>query len=359
MSWRLHPASARAAWSDHWSDLHARAGAPAVLHLDLMTAALDSFGRGDELVAAWHEAGTVRIMTLLTRDGALRWHTFQPAQAPLGAWLQAPDTDAQLGALLQGLLHALPGPALLLGLTQCDPLLMVRPADGGALHTMDYIDTARITLTGSFEAYWNARGKNLRANLKKQRARLVRDGVVTRMEVLRDSAQVARAVADYGTLESAGWKARGGSAVHADNDQGQFYRAMLEAFCQRGAGAIYCYWFDQRLVAMDLCIEDGAALVVLKTAYDESVAAGLSPTLLMREEACRALFDEGRLARIEFYGRVMEWHLRWTDEVRSLYHINHYRWPLLARLHGALRQRRARADARPAAVPESPLSITE
>lgn len=351
MSWRLHQASARAAWSADWTTLHARAGAPAVLHPDLISAALDSFGRGDELVAAWSQAGEMRIMSVLQRDGAARWNTFQPAQAPLGAWLQAAGTD--LHSPLQALLAALPGPALLLGLTQCDPLLLARPADDGAVRTMDYIVTARITLAGGFEAYWNARGKNLRANLKKQRARLAREGVVTRMEVLRDPAQVARAVADYGALESAGWKARGGSAVHADNQQGRFYRTLLEAFCQRGAGSIYCYWFDQRLVAMDLCIEDGAALVVLKTAYDESAGAGLSPTLLMREEACRALFDEGRLARIEFYGRVMEWHLRWTDEVRSLYHVNQYRWPILARLHGALRQRRQAAST------ESPPSITE
>jgi hypothetical protein len=53
----------------------------------------------------------------------------------------------------------------------------------------------------------------------------------------------------------------------------------------------------------------------------------------MREEATRTLFDEGRLGRIEFYGRVMEWHLRWTDEVRTMYHVNYYRWPVLRRLH--------------------------
>jgi hypothetical protein len=29
----------------------------------------------------------------------------------------------------------------------------------------------------------------------------------------------------------------------------------------------------------------------------------------------------------------MEWHLRWTDEVRTMYHVNYYRWPGLRRLH--------------------------
>ena len=94
---------------------------------------------------------------------------------------------------------------------------------------------------------------------------------------------------------------------------------------------------------MDLCIEDGEQIIVLKTTYDESVQGNLSPTLLMREEACRQLFDEGSFERLEFYGKVMEWHTRWTDEVRTLYHVNYYRWPVLARLHALWQSRRARA----------------
>jgi hypothetical protein len=80
---------------------------------------------------------------------------------------------------------------------------------------------------------------------------------------------------------------------------------------------------------------------VLKTAYDESVPANLSPTLLMREEATRTLFEAGRFTRLEFYGRVMEWHTRWTEEVRTMYHVNYYRWPGLARLHALLDARTA------------------
>src|SRR5690606_27268123 len=128
---------------------------------------------------------------------------------------------------------------------------------------------------------------------------------------------------------------------HADNAQGRSYRAMLEALAARGAASVVRYWFGERLVAMDLCVEDAASIVVLKTAYVESAGAGLSPPMLMREEACRLLFDEGRFARLEFYGRVMEWHLRWTEEVRTMYHINYYRWPAVRRLHAMLELRRA------------------
>jgi hypothetical protein len=127
---------------------------------------------------------------------------------------------------------------------------------------------------------------------------------------------------------------------------------MLEAFCRRGKGSIYRYWFGERLAAMDLCIEDGDTLIVLKTSYDESLPSGLSPTQLMREEAMRRLFDDGRIRRIEFYGRVMDWHLRWTEQVRTMYHVNYYRWPGLRRAHALL-------ETRPTAKPDPVRASTE
>jgi hypothetical protein len=304
---------------------------------DFVAPLLEQFGSGRELVAACEDGGAIVAMAILAPHGRVGWATFQPPQAPLGLWLQLPGL-AQ-AALLPGLLRRLPGFPLLLGLTQCDPLLAARP--GGARDQgVDYIDTARISIDRDFDAYWAGRGKNLRGNLKKQRGRLDAEGVATRLEVTRDCAGVADAIADYGRLETAGWKARGGTAVALDNAQGRFYRSMLEGFCRRGAGAIYRYWLGDRLAAMDLCIEQGDTVVVLKTTYDESLPSSLSPALLMREEACRAWFAEGRFARIEFYGKVMEWHTRWTDEVRTLYHVNHYRWPALRRLHAMLQTRR-------------------
>ena len=324
-----------------WAALHARCHASPMLAVEFVQPLITEFSVGSEYVASCEHDGRIVAMAVVVARGRGSWALFQPAQAPIGLWLQ--DSGQALAPLLASLVGALPGVALLFALTQCDPDLLARPAQGAKVRTLDYIDTARITLAGSFDAYWNGRGKNLRANLKKQRARLDREGVALRLQVSRLPADVAAAVADYGRLESAGWKAGGGTAVNAGNAQGRYYQTMLEGFCRRGAGSIYRYWFGEQLVAMDLCIEDNEQIIVLKTTYDESVPANLSPTLLMREEACRRLFDEGRLARLEFYGKVMEWHTRWTDEVRTLYHVNYYRWPVLARLHARWQSRTLKA----------------
>jgi CelD/BcsL family acetyltransferase involved in cellulose biosynthesis len=325
MTWTLTRATRFADHAARWDALQALHAPAPMLQADFVAALLAAFGTGAELLAMSDDA-----MAIVHSHGRGSWATFQPAQAPLGMWIERPGIDR--AAAMATLLRALPGLGLVLGLTQLDPLLAPAPADA-----IDYIQTARITVAGSFDAYWAGRGKNLRSNLKKQRTKLGADGVALRLQVTTDAADMTDAVRDFGRLESAGWKAQAGTAVSLDNDQGRFYAGMLAAFAARGAASVYRYWFDDQLVAMDLCIRQDGCIVVLKTTYDESVPKTFSPALLMREEAVHALFDDGATDRIEFYGKVMEWHTRWTEEVRTLYHVNHYRWATLRRLHALLK----------------------
>jgi len=126
---------------------------------------------------------------------------------------------------------------------------------------------------------------------------------------------------DYGRLESVGWKAASGTAISPDMP-----RAILPLHARSVLPCGKRPHFTatalaMRVVAVDLCIEGGGALVILKTTYDESMQVD-SPAFLMRQEAFRKLFDEGQIKRIEFYGRVMEWHTKWSNDVRTMYHVN-------------------------------------
>lgn len=334
MNWTFFPLSE---WPHHvaeWDALNDSLEGLPFLHSAFMGPLIEVFAKGREkLAVARDDAGQIRIMGILKPASWGRWESFQPSQLPLGAWLNAADLSAQ--DMLQSLMAALPGFNIAIALTQQDERLGPRPHETSHLQTLDYIQTAWVEIQGSFEDYWAARGKNLRTNMRKQKSKLESEGVRVELESLRDATQVAEAIAQYGRMESAGWKAGGGTAIHPDNDQGRFYRAMMEAFCRMGRGCIYRYRFDGAVVAMDLCIESGDTLVILKTTYDESHKA-LSPAFLMRHDAFPQLFAEGRIKRVEFYGKMMEWHTRWTEHSRTLFHLNYYRWAWLLRVRARL-----------------------
>ncbi|RZI59256.1 MAG: GNAT family N-acetyltransferase [Rubrivivax sp.] len=316
--------------------MQARVAGLPFLESAFLAPVLSVFGTGRERLALLGDPKAPRAAAIVTPAGTAQWTTFQPSQLPLGAWLSASGDPLQ--ALAEGLLRALPLPALALGLTQLDSLFHARPADSARWRGQDYIATAWVDLTGDFETYWEARGKNLRTNLKKQQKKLDAAGTVTRLECLTRPEDVAPALANYGRLEASGWKGSEGTAIAPGHPQYEFYRAMLESFARAGRVRLYQYWFDDAVVAMDLCIESGGKIVILKTAYDEAHKA-VSPSTLMRQLQFQQLFDAaaagGPIRRIEFYGKVMEWHTRWTADARPIYHATLYRWgwvPALKRL---------------------------
>jgi len=327
-----------------WNRLNAVRGDLPFLSAEALATALDVFGHGNERLLIARQGDQIAAMLLLAPGGRLRWHTFQPSQIPLGAWV----ARAGLGIddIAHSLLHGPLGLCLVVSITQVDPLFAPRAADTPASHHTDYIDTGWVDVQGPFEQYWAARGKNLRQNMRKQRNKLGAEGTVTTMRVWTRPEDMAPALARYGALESAGWKAAQGTAIGDDNDQGRFYRELFEGAARRGEAVIYEYLFDDRSVAMNLCLRRAGVLVVLKTTYDESIKL-FSPAFLLREEELQTLFAEASIQRIEYYGRLMDWHTKLTDNKRTLYHLTAYRWPLVKRLAGLRSKARASVAGEP------------
>jgi CelD/BcsL family acetyltransferase involved in cellulose biosynthesis len=335
MSWQLLPAKDFGHYRNGWDRQNATGPNSALLHSDFIEPLLQILAQGSERLAIYGDVTDPQVMALLTRPRFGIWETFQPSQLPLGPWLN--KAALPLEQLLQQLSRALPGPVLDLSITQQDPDFYPRPEHSVNLSTLDYIVTARIRINGCFEDYWSQRGKNLRQNLNRQRNRLQREQMKVRLETITDPTGVAAAIRDYGELESAGWKAGGGTAIHSDNAQGRFYTALLENFCRRGMGRIYQYWYENKLVASDLCIQQDGMLIILKTTYDETITTS-SPAMLMRRDYFEVIFNEGTIHTIEFYGPVMDWHRRLSEETRVLYHINYYPWPGLKTLYRLLKK---------------------
>lgn len=356
MSWKICPWQQFAVHASAWDALQGACTPTPFLESAFVLPLLEVFADGRELLALHYKQGQLDAATLVRPVGGGRWETFQPSQLPLGAWISAAQAD--VGALAAELLSALPGLALSLGLTQLDPKLNPRPAANNCMRLQEYVKTSFVDVNGSFETYWEARGKNLRQNTRKQRNKLLSDGTTTRIDSLCKPEDIAPALLQYGALESAGWKAAGGTAIDAGNSQGSFYGRMLVNFCRQGRGRVVRYWFNDRVVAMDLCIDNGPMVVILKTAYDETLKQ-LSPSVLMRHDEFKSWWEEGRFKRIEFYGKTMEWHTRWTSDERALYHATVYRWPWVAKARElVVSWRKPAAPPDTSAAPAAPVAST-
>lgn len=329
-----------------WDDLNARGCNLPFLSSSAVFAALQSFGTGKERLLVAREGRRAIGMMVIAPAGALRWSTFQPSQIPLGLWVAT--RGHSLDSLARGALGGPLGRSLSLSVKQVDPLFFARPPDSASVESSDYISTAWIDLAGTFEDYWNGRGKNLKRNLRRARERLAAEAAKLRVEVITDAAEMRAAIQRYGHLEARGWKAAAGTAVSSGNRQGEFYADFLEGAARSGESATWELWFGDRLAASNLCVQCNGVLTILKTAYDEALAE-YSPAFLLSEELLRRSFAERRLQRIEYYGRVMEWHRRWTSLERVLYHITVYRWPLIKRVAQQRRRLAGLAAVPPAA----------
>jgi len=340
MNWTFLPATEFDACRDAWGRLNAAGANTPLLSPDFVAPLLRHFADCELSLAIAGDAADPQAMLLLARLGGGRWETFQPSQAPLGLVVAKPGVDRfEFGA---GLLKRLPGFGTVLSIQNQDPLFVARPEDRGTLRTLDYVPTAAIDIRAPFDEYWQTCDKKMRDNVRWRRNRLRKKGIETRLEVLTAESDMARGVADFGRIESAGWKGEQGTAVHAENAQGRYYTEMLEAFARRGEARVYRYFLDGELAATDLCIGGDGVLIVLKITYDEAQRTH-GPNVLLREAEFRDVFDAGAFRRIEFYGRVRDWHTKWTDDVRTLFHVTCYRWGALRRVWQAVKTVRNRA----------------
>jgi len=324
MNWTLHSIETFSTYQPQWDQLNQQSGNTPLLSSLFVKPLIQYFANNRDQLAICGDIDQPTAMAIITKRKLGVWETLQPSQAPIGLWLQQPKAD--LNALLSSLIKTLPFPSLLFGITQQDPDLFPRPEPQKKINTLDYIQTARVTLQGSFEDYWSQRGKNLRQNLRRQRNRMTREEITPQLKILTEPQHIEQAIIDYGNLESAGWKNAEGTAIHINNAQGQFYRDMLTNFCKQKNGLVFQYFYNDQLVATDLCIKNDDALIILKTTYDEKITTS-SPAMLMRQDAFEVIFERQLTKKIEFYGKVMNWHTKWSDEIRRLYHINFYRIP--------------------------------
>jgi hypothetical protein len=332
MSWEFLPAKSHFdSFRNMWDSLNRCQGDHILLDSEFVGALLRHFGSDGVQIAVNKDAKRQAMALVVSTHWGLR-ETFQPSQAPIGLIVFGYRDETVLG--LQELTRSLPGYALQLAVLQQDPDFSAFPTtcEQPTVEFIKYIQTGSLTLDGTFEQYWEARADDIKKNNARRRRKLAEQGQILEFVAHTDRASVVDCIREYGRMESQGWKGKQGTAVTEDNAQGRFYREVMEGFCGRGEGVIFELRLDDKPIASELWIGRNGMHVNLKTTYDESLKQ-VSPGFLMKESLIRWAFSNSGWRRLEFYGRVMDWHLKWIDRTRTLYHVNCYRnpWILQAR----------------------------
>ena len=330
LQWTTYPASQLQEFSSAWQSINAADLNMPVLDPRYLLPLLQHLGTGRELLVMGTIQGRARAAILAQQGRRGIWHSFEAGGCPFGAWVCDKELDREQA--LASLLRALPGFGILIALTRQDPALAPRPNEQGRVRTVDYIETMSIRLGGDFDTFWKGRSKGFRQNIRTALNRQSREGISATFAEIADPETLSAAVDAHGLLESASWKAVTGNALHPENAQGIFMRQAMCSLAESGNARAFQYRYDGRLVASALCVDNGDAMIVLRTSFDEGEKF-TSPGQLMHHAMLQALFERGRFRTIEFYGAAMNWERQWTDEARVMYHLNVYRSPWLAMAH--------------------------
>lgn len=280
---------------------------------------LKHFGQGNErLLQRKNPAGDLEMCLL--RPGTWgRWETFFPSQAQISPVMVGSRES------IEGVFDALSGvPMQIDFLGQDVPYSRIVDGLAPGGQAISHATTISISISGTFDEYWNNRPKNLVKNIRRYKNRLAQgDGKVELVQI-ESPLEMAAAVGRYGKLEAHSWKSLQGTAVLPDNPQGRFYADILADFASSGNAIVYELWINGRLAASRLVIFDRRMFIILKTAYNKDMAQ-FAPGRLLLYEVIADAFRRIPGGTLEFYTNATADQFDWATHSRTIVHQTAYR----------------------------------
>ncbi len=148
--WQTFPIAEFGAHAEAWRALNSATADCPALDPDFVIPLLEHFGnpRARLCIAGIPHEPTAMTIVLPVKFAV--WETLQPSQAPVG--LRLARLGLAMDSLVPPLLRKLPGATVLFGLSQLDPDIVPTDSSGAPqLQKLDYIQTGRITINGSFD----------------------------------------------------------------------------------------------------------------------------------------------------------------------------------------------------------------
>ncbi len=136
-----------------------------------------------------------------------------------------------------------------------------------------------------------------RKKLRQHRRRLA-DGGALRFSMASEAEEVRQTFKGFLTLEAAGWKGRGHTALLSRTSDANFARAMIAALAAEGRAHIYALTLETKPVSMQIVLRAGNTAFTWKTVYDERFR-DFSPGMLLLEDCTAALLADEGIAHVD------------------------------------------------------------
>ena len=242
------------------------------------------------------------------------------------SYIHASIDASQLRNITQSLFDALPGYVGMYHIELVDPDLVAKEIFSSHPLVDVEVCAKNTSLPAGidFEEYWQERSKSVRKQTGRCIRSLEREGVKVTYSVIDNVDELDKAFEEYCRIEGLGWKGKQGTALTLTNEQGIFYKTVVEGFMKQGHAKIHQLSFDEKVVASMISVDSESMMIVVKTTYDENYAKN-SPGRLLDYYMLQQELEPSRVKHMENYTNASEQDQKWFPRVREMYNVTIYR----------------------------------
>jgi len=180
---------------------------------------------------------------------------------------------------------------------------------------------AIIDLPESWNEFRHALSSKLAANTSRAARQLARLGALA-VELVSGGAALQPVLTECFTLETLGWKGKGGVPMCSRPDTLQFYSDLATTWAAAGRLALYTLRLNGMLIAFEYCLRHNGRLDLLKLSYHPDFAR-YSPGNVLRFLLLEREIASGG-AQSYHLGLMGEWKARWATRVEPLCRLRVY-----------------------------------
>lgn|GEM_PF-6605611 len=295
---------------------------------------MEVFPHGGEYLAEYEEQGNIICAFVMSKYSALTAAAYVDGVCQISlTYIDRSLSQDKFASIINALFNSLPKFFLAINFELQDPDLTDEEKFSNMKNAVvnQCANNTSIPPGMEFEEYWQQRSKSVRKDLARRMRSLERENIQVEYRVIDDEAEIDQGFDEYCRLEGAGWKGEQGTALTATNEQGMFYKRVMDGFALNKQAKFHQLLFDGVVVASLMTIENSEMIIVVKTTYDEDMSK-FSPGRLLDYYMLKNLLTSSNQQHIENYTNASANDQKWFPRVREMYDVTVYRSPLVKQL---------------------------